>query len=28
LDQNEINILRGALTALDPAKRRSDEESA
>jgi tRNA C32,U32 (ribose-2'-O)-methylase TrmJ len=28
LDQNEINILRGALTALDPTKRRADEESA
>jgi TrmH family RNA methyltransferase len=28
LDQNEVNILRGALTALDPAKRRTDEESA
>ena len=28
LDQNEINILRGALTALDPGKRGADEESA
>ena len=28
LDQNEINILRGALTALDPSKRGADEESA
>jgi tRNA (cytidine32/uridine32-2'-O)-methyltransferase len=27
LDQNEINILRGALTALDPGKRRTNEES-
>ena len=28
LDQNEINILRGALTALDPGKRRSGEKPA
>ena len=28
LDQNEINILRGALTALDPSKRRSGEKPA
>ena len=28
LDQNEINILLGALTALDPSKRGADEESA
>jgi tRNA (cytidine32/uridine32-2'-O)-methyltransferase len=28
LDQNEINILRGAVAALDPAKRAADKESA
>jgi tRNA C32,U32 (ribose-2'-O)-methylase TrmJ len=28
MDQNEINILRGALTALDPGKRRGGEKPA
>jgi len=25
LDKNEVNILRGILTALDPAKRKGDD---